>query len=164
MLGGANPPSLAFCPTRGLDGEDKDTAANIRETSEFVVNLVHSEIAPNMNVTGVAYARDVDEWPLSGLTPVASTVIRPARVAESLVQMECRSHAILDHGAGPHSSSYVIGEILVLHVDESLVSESGLGTFQPLARLGGQQYLDLNSGKVFDMARPKTTASPSDGQ
>lgn len=157
MLGGDSPSSLAFCPTVKRDGTDKDTLKNIESCKDFAVNLVTVEMAQGMNETSFAYPQSDEEWEVSGFTKEPCTRIKPPRVAESPVQFECRLHQIVRHGTGPQSSAYVIGEILVAHVARGLVAEDGsLGDrFMPIARLGGRGYLDLECGKVFELARPK---------
>src|ERR1700716_4043623 len=76
----ANPPVICFSPMVRGNGSTKDTLNNIRETGEFVVNIVREEIAGPMNVCSGEYPPDTDEFALSGLTPVASEVVRPPRV------------------------------------------------------------------------------------
>ncbi len=154
MLGGSNPASLAFCPTLDEAGREKDTLRNVRETGEFVVNLVHGAMAEGVNATAYAYPPDIDEWSYAGFHPVESQLVQPSRVAESFVNLECRVHTITMHGSGPSASAYVIGEVLACHLAESLVGDDGLLEFHPIARLGGRQYLDLDGGKVFELARP----------
>ncbi len=163
MLGGDNPPSLAFCPTTNREGNPKDTLRNIELSKDFVVNLVTSEMAKGMNETSFAYPQGDEEWGVSGFTKEPSTLVKPPRVAESPVQFECRLHEIVRHGAGPSSSAYVIGEILVAHVSADLVDENGRlkSPFRPLARMGGKEYLDTDCGKVFELARPKGPAESS---
>jgi flavin reductase (DIM6/NTAB) family NADH-FMN oxidoreductase RutF len=158
ILGGVDPPSLAFCPVHAKDGSKKATLANIEETGEFVVNLVTKDMAEGMNHTGVDYPDGSPKWGMSGFTGVPSTVVRPDRVVESPAHFECKVHQIVEHG----TSSYVIGEVLVAHVSERLYDgTTGQWTrFEPIARLGGAEYLDLACGKVFEMKRP-TPSPPS---
>ena len=77
--------------------------------------------------------------------------------------MECKLFETIVHGGGPNAAVYVIGEVLKVHVDESLVEESGRvgAAFRPVARLGGSNYLDLESGKVFELGRPKERSDTS---
>jgi len=159
IIGGVDPPSLAFCPVRNKDGQKKATLANIEETGEFVVNLVNKAMAEGMNHTGVDYPDGSSKWGMSGFTGLSSTVVKPERVRESPVHFECRVHEIVEHGA----SSYVIGEVLVAHVSEELFDpETRKWTrFEPIARLGGAEYMDLACGKVFEMKRPTPRAPTS---
>jgi len=153
MLGGVDPPSLAFCPVRTKDGRKKVSLINIEETGEFVANLVTRDMAERMNSTGIDYPEGYEKWGLSGFTPLKSDEIKPARVLESPVQLECRVHQVVEHG----TSSYVIAEVLVAHV----AHDSNFTSFEPIARLGGAKYIDLNGGKVFEMDRPELRVDPS---
>ncbi len=164
-VGGVTPPSLVFCPVRGKEGAPKASLANIEATGEFVVNLLDRPMADGMNECGVDYEPGVSKWGLSGFTPIPSLAVKPERVAESRAQFECRLHAVVHHGTGPGAASYVIGEVLLAHVEPQLFD----GTSQPetrfhsIARLGGSEYIDLDGGKLFVMPRPKGPARPSSG-
>ncbi|MBS1721629.1 MAG: flavin reductase family protein [Armatimonadetes bacterium] len=159
MVGGPNPPSLVFCPVLNKRGEKKTTLINVEQTGEFVVNLVTRRLAGGMNETSGDYLDSVSKWGLSGFTSETSLLVAPDRVAESPVQFECRVHQIVNFG----DSSYVIGEVLAAHLEESVL-DAGTGKvtgFRPIARLGGAEYIDLDGGKVFEMARPKPMTNPS---
>lgn len=155
MAGGANPPSVAFSPVLDGQGREKDTLRNVLATGEFVVNVVHREMAERMNATSWSFPPEASEWEASGLTPLASDLVHPARVAESFVQMECRLHQIVEHGDGPSAARYVIGEVACFHVASDLLSEGrkvpDLGL---IARLGGPDYLDGATGQRFTLPRP----------
>ncbi len=155
MIGGPNPPSLAFCPTLGGGGTPKDTLRNLEETGEFVVNLVTRSMADGMNQTSAPYPHEFDEWEVSGFTQAASSHVRPARVAESPLSCECRVFQIVSHGEGAGASRHVIGEILAMHVDENLLRGDEIGRIEPIARLGGPDYIDLADGSRFALQRPK---------
>lgn len=163
MLGGINPPSLAFCPVLDLNGQPKDSLKNVLETKEFVLNLVTADMAKGMNETSFAYPTGEDEWRVSGFSRQASQIVKPFRVSESPVQFECRLFDSISHGDGPSASVYVVGEVLIAHVAKELADESGnlLKRFEPIARLGGKEYLDTGCGKVFELARPKGHAESS---
>jgi flavin reductase (DIM6/NTAB) family NADH-FMN oxidoreductase RutF len=121
-----NPPLLGFAP--GLRrpkqpevnrGEAKDTLRNIRETKEFVVNIVTYELREAMNLTSGEYDATVNEFEVAKLTPQPSEIVRPPRVAESPVSFECRLHQILDFSPAPTSGSLVIGEIVSIHMNDA---------------------------------------------
>ncbi len=87
----SNPPVVVFCPIlRPAPPQAKDTLRNIIATREFVVNIVSEDFARGMNATAAQVPPEVDEFELSGLTPIASELIKPPRVAESHIHMECR--------------------------------------------------------------------------
>jgi flavin reductase (DIM6/NTAB) family NADH-FMN oxidoreductase RutF len=123
---GSNPPTVLFCPvvrTRraGHDDHRKDTLRNVEETGEFVVNIVSEAIADAANATAAEVPPEVDEFVLSGLTPLASEVVRPARVAESPAQMECRLLQVIYTSHEPGAGVIVLGEVVRFHVRASLV-------------------------------------------
>lgn len=146
MVGGANPASLMVSPVLGTNGLDKDTTRNIRETGEFVVNLVHYEMRDGMNQASKSIPFEESEWDHCGFTELASEAVKPARVLEAKVSLECRLFQIIEHGNGAGAARYVIGEIVRIHHDESL--------FAPIARLGGKDYLDLGTNQTFQLDRP----------
>jgi flavin reductase (DIM6/NTAB) family NADH-FMN oxidoreductase RutF len=110
----AKPPLLGFSPSlRLVDGHSapKDTLRNIRETGEFVVNVVTFAVADAMNLTSGDYDSSVDEFALAKLTTRPSQVVRPPQVAESPVSFECKLNRIIDFGTEPPSGSLVIGRL-----------------------------------------------------
>lgn len=152
-----NPPAIIFCPlVRPADVKTKDTLNNIRATGEFVVNVVTEAIAEKMNLTSAEFPPEVDEFAESGLTPVPSQKVRPPRVAESPINMECKLIQIVPIGSGPLGGTVVIGEILLFHVADELFDNFriDLKKLKPIGRLAGSSYCRVTD--VFDLARPKT--------
>jgi len=152
----ANPPTVLFCPmVRLSDGATKDTINNIGKTREFVVNVVSEEFADRMNVCSTEFPPDVDEFEKSGLTPVPSDLVRPPRVKESHVNMECRLVQIVTISTLPLGGSIVIGEILRFHVDEALFDDFKIDPdrLRPIGRMGGPSY--TRTTDRFDLVRPK---------
>jgi flavin reductase (DIM6/NTAB) family NADH-FMN oxidoreductase RutF len=157
-----DPPLLAFAPglrqpkhAKGGHGEAKDTLRNVRETREFVVNIVTYELAEAMNLTSGEYDASVDEFDLAKLTPQPSNIVRPPRVAESPVSFECRLHQILDFSSRPTSSSLVIGQVVSIHISESHLKDGKLdrNSLDLVGRMGGLQY--TRTTQRFEMVRPK---------
>src|SRR3989304_4104998 len=97
-------------------GQKKDPLVNIEFNQEFVVNLVTNELTDAMNATAPGFPPEVSEFDKSGMTPVKSDLVKPPRVAESPVNMECRMAQILEVGQAPNLSRFVIGEVLRVHV------------------------------------------------
>ncbi len=125
---GSVPPTLLFCPTlRATVGADqtprKDTLRNVEETGEFVVNVVSESIAAAANATSAEVPPEVDEFQLSGLTPLPSAVVRPSRVAESPAQMECKLLQVIYTSQKPGGGVIVLGEIVRFHVRQGLVDD-----------------------------------------
>ena len=125
----AKPPLLAFAPGMRSPKKSKrrreiplaipkDTLRNIRETGEFVINVVTYELAEAMNLTSGDYDASINEFEVAKLASAPSKLVRPRRVAESPVSFECKLHQILDFNPAPEGGSLVIGEIVSIHINE----------------------------------------------
>jgi flavin reductase (DIM6/NTAB) family NADH-FMN oxidoreductase RutF len=156
----ANPPIICFCPmirgtaNRGLQST-KDTLRNIISTREFVVNVVSEEFAEQMNACSAELLPEVDEFLVSGLTPIASDVVRPPRVGEAHVQMECRLQQVVHVSTEPLGGSLVLGEVLRFHVSTSLFDHFRIDPekLRAIGRMAGSTY--VRTRDRFDMERPK---------
>ena len=145
------PPLVGISVAR-RHGMQKDTAANIRETEQFVICATTEAILSQVVITSGDYASEVDEFALSGLSPVASDLVAPPRVAESPVAMECRLDRMVDlHG----SADLIIGEVLRFHVDDALLHNHRIDPrrLQPVGRLGSNLYSKL--GELLVRDRPQ---------
>ena len=156
MAGGANPPSVAFSPTNSRDDQPKDTLRNVRATGEFVVNVVSYAMRDKMNQSSAEYPYGVSEWEPAGFTPVPSVQVKPARVGESLIAMECRVHQIITHGPGPLSANYVIGEVVYFHVAQSILTDNKIDAAKVdyIGRMGGDWYARAHGDALFELPRP----------
>lgn len=133
----------------------KDTLRNVHAMREFVVNIVSEEIVEQMNLTAADYAPHVSEFDVCGLTPVPSDLVRPPRVLESPVNLECRVHNIIEVSSKPMGGSVVIGEVIRFHVQDSIIDKDMFidpEKLKPVARLGGPSYSRIRDR--FDMLRP----------
>ena len=151
----ANPPVVLFCPVRrATDGQVKDTLHNVQSTGEFVVNIVSEDFAAPMNLCSADFPPEVDEFEMSGLTPLASDLVRPPRVLESRVQMECKVLQIVEVGAGPLGASVVLGQVLRFHVADELYEDFRIDPdkLRAIGRMGGPTY--ARTADRFDMPRP----------
>ena len=150
-----NPPVLCFAPINRRDGTKKDTLLNIEATGEFVVNVVSEEIAAQMNLCSGEYPPEVDEFAVSGLTPVPSDMVKPARVKESRVNMECRLMQIVHVSGKPGGGNLVLGEVMRFHVDDAIVSHDAIDPdrLRPVGRMGGSTY--VRTTDRFELERPK---------
>jgi flavin reductase (DIM6/NTAB) family NADH-FMN oxidoreductase RutF len=150
------PPILGFCSV-GY----KDSVRNAAQTGEFVWNLATRALAEAMNSTAATVAPEVDEFLLAGLTPVASAKVKPFRVGESQVAMECRVADIvqLKSAAGVSVASWlVLGEVVCVHIDRSLLKDGVYDTAaaHPILRAGGAGgYAEITPAAMFEMLRPK---------
>jgi flavin reductase (DIM6/NTAB) family NADH-FMN oxidoreductase RutF len=150
---GEDPPVLGFSVSDRALGSPKDTEVNIRRNSEFVVNLVGRDIMNEMNVTAIEFTQDVDELAEARLTPVASSHVKPPRIAESPVAFECRLFNIVELGA---LRSLILGEIMVMHIsddavldaDRHYIDNAKLGL---IGRMHANRYIDASSS--FELQR-----------
>ena len=151
----ANPPVVVFCPMlRPLPPTAKDTLRNVMATREFVVNIVSEEFVERMNATAATVGPEVDEFELSGLTPIASELVKPARVAESHVQMECRLLQVVHVSDQPLGGSVVLGEVLRFHVDEDYIEDFRIDPdkLRAVGRMAGSTY--ARTTDRFELQRP----------
>jgi flavin reductase (DIM6/NTAB) family NADH-FMN oxidoreductase RutF len=152
---GANPPVVVFSPTLRRDGTRKDTLLNLDAVGEFVLNAAVEGLAEKMNATAKDLPWGESEADFAGLTLQPSIKVRPPRVAESPVHLECRVRQIMSIGDGPIAANLVIGEVLLLHIDDSVLDERGAvdpRRLRTIARLGGDFY--CRATDLFEMERP----------
>ena len=149
----AEPPIVSFCP--GMRTPPKDTITNIRDMGEFVVNIVGEDIAEKMNLCAGDYPPDGDEFAISGLTPLPSERVRPPRVAESRVHMECTLLQIIEVSTRSRGANMVLGEVVCFHVDDEIIDEFRIDPDKlgAIGRMGGIGY--SRTVDRFDMKRPK---------
>jgi flavin reductase (DIM6/NTAB) family NADH-FMN oxidoreductase RutF len=131
----------------------KDTFRNVEETGEFVINSVHRDMMPGVARAATPSDTHEPKWERSGFTPLASLTVRPPRIAESLAQLECKVHQIVDHGIGPGSARYVIGEVLMAHVSPSVMRAGRVAPdlMHPIARMAGKNYVDTSALELFHL-------------
>lgn len=152
---GSNPPAVIFSPCTKADGTEKDTIVNLRNVPEFVVNVVPFDIRLAMNEASSPSAPEVDEFQAAGFTPLPSDFVRPHRVAESPVHMECRLAQIVKVGDGPLSANICIGEILCFHIASTHLLENGtvdVTRMDVVGRLGGEDYSTIRDR--FTLPKP----------
>lgn len=153
---GSNPPAVIFSPATKADGTDKDTIRNLRAVAECVVNVVPYGIREAMNEASFPFPPEVNEFEAAGFTPLESRYVRPARAAESPVQMECKLIEIVKVGDGPLSGNICVNEILCFHVaDEVLLADGTVDVEKVdlIGRLGGDGYSTIRDR--FDMPKPQ---------
>jgi flavin reductase (DIM6/NTAB) family NADH-FMN oxidoreductase RutF len=152
----ANPPVVIFAPSLKRDGSEKDTLRNVAATGEFVVATATEALVERMNQCSADVGPEVDEFKLAGLTPAPARFVRPALVAESPVNLECRLVEIKRLGDGPGAGCVVFGRILAVHLDDAVLAEDGLvdpGKLKAVGRMGRLTY--VRSTDTFDLPRPK---------
>jgi flavin reductase (DIM6/NTAB) family NADH-FMN oxidoreductase RutF len=134
-----DPPMLGFVVHQGPNGL-KDTLNNIRETGEFVVNTVSETMAAQVQRCAEPFSPLVSEVTEAGFDTVPSLVITPARIAQSLVQFECRLHSTVDFG--DPVATLVVGDVVMAHVERSVVDGRKINhmALKPLGRIAGRSY------------------------
>lgn len=151
----ANPPALVFCVSRRLTPDPrKDTLRNITTAREFVVNVVSEEFGPKMNLCAGEYPPEVDEFEVSGLTPIPSDLVKAPRVAESHINMECRLLYTIEMSGLPNGGNLVLGEVVRIHIDDALVRNFRIDAdkLRAIGRMAGNSY--TRTTDRFDMIRP----------
>lgn len=148
------PPTVAIGPG-SRQGLNKDSLRNIRDTREFVVNIVSYELAVRANQTSAEFSPDVDEWDVAGVTPAASADVRPARVAEAPAALECRVHSIVDLGTDEvPTNSIIIATVTRFHVRDEILDGYRVRPelLDAVGRMG--RNLWCTSRDRFDLPRP----------
>jgi flavin reductase (DIM6/NTAB) family NADH-FMN oxidoreductase RutF len=151
-----DPPFVMFSSgTHEVDGDKKDTVANIEATGEFVYNMATWAQREQMNQTAFIVERGVDELAVAGLEPLPSRLVRPPRVKGSPVHFECRLHQVIQLPGNTPSSQHhvVIGQVIAVHIDDAALTEGRLDLLKirPIARLGYKDYTSIES--IFQMER-----------
>jgi flavin reductase (DIM6/NTAB) family NADH-FMN oxidoreductase RutF len=113
-----DPPVVCFGIGGRAPGDAKDTGNNIRRTGQFVVNLVSYALAQQMNVTAIEFGKDVDELVQAGLSTAPSAYVKPPRIVEAPVSMECKRLVIVDVGV---DRSVILGRVVAMHIRDDCV-------------------------------------------
>ena len=155
---GANPPIIGFSPAlSGRTGLPKDTLLNIKETKEFTVSIVNSDIVEQISLSSCEYKRNIDEFKKAGLNKFKSSIINPPGVYESYFIMECKLINIIELGNKPASGNLILGEVIMFHVDKTILENNNAVDpykLDPIARNGGNWYTKAQNG-LFELKKPK---------
>ena len=152
---GSNPPVVVFSPNLKRNRGKKDTLRNVEATGQFVVNAAVAELAAQVNLSSKELPAGDSEVELTGLTLLPSVKVRPPRLAESPVHLECVVRQILPIGDGPGAANLVIGEVLILHVADAVLNDQGRidpHKLHTIGRMGGNYY--CHTTDLFEMKRP----------
>lgn len=155
---GANPPILVFSPTRsGRTNETKDTYNNVKVIPECVINIVNYSIVQQASICSSPFEPGVDEFLKSGLTPIKSDVVRPFRVKESPVQMECKVNQVIECGDQGIAPNLIICEVVKMHINEDILNKEGMidqHKIDLVARMDGNWYCRANEASMFEVEKP----------
>lgn len=150
----SNPPTIMFAPARrGYDGKIKDTLKNIQEMNEFVINIVSEDIVEPMVACSTDFDESVDEFEISGFTPIKGDRVCAPRVKESKMSFECKLNTIVEIGnAEPGGGFVVIGEIILFHIKDEVIEDGkiDLASLQPIGRLAGNNYTRVSDSFKVD--------------
>ena len=157
----ANPPILIFSPARsGRTNTTKNTHDNVKAVAEVVINVVTYDMVHQMSLTSSPFEAGVDEFEKAGFTPIASDTIRPFRVKESPVQIECKVLEIKELGQNGGAGNLIICEVQKIHIDERVLDENQMVDQKKIdlvSRMGGNWYCRANDTSMFEVDKPITT-------
>lgn len=155
---GSKPPILIFSPSRRVrDNTIKHTLENVHETKEVVINIVNYAMVQQMSLASCEYPKGVDEFVKAGFTPVKSDMVKPWRVKESPVQLECKVNQVIETGHEGGAANLIICEVLCMHINEDVLNEAGNidpNKIDLVARMGGDFYCRASGASVFKVPKP----------
>ena len=156
----ANPPILIFSPARRVRGNTtKHTLENVEVTNEVVINVVNYDIVQQMSLSSTEYPEGVNEFEKAGLTMLKSDIVKPFRVAESPIQMECKVNEVVKLGTEGGAGNLVICEVVKMHINDEVLDENGAidqVKLDLVSRAGGSFYSRAKSG-FFEIPKPLRT-------
>jgi len=157
----ANPPIAIFSPARrGRDNTTKHTYENVKRVPEVVINVVNYSIVQQCSLASTEYPEGVDEFQKSGLTAIPSDLIKPFRVLESPVQLECRVNEVKELGHEGGAGNLVICEVLKIHINEDVLDQNGMidpTKIDLVGRCGGNYYSRAFGDALFEVEKPLST-------
>lgn len=156
----SNPPILVFSPARRVrNNTTKHTLDNCQATKQVVINVVNYDIVQQASLSSTEYPDGVNEFLKSGLTMLPSDMVKPYRVSESPVQMECKVNEIIALGNQGGAGNLIICEVIKIHIHEKILDDKNMidqHKIDLVSRLGGNLYSRSNRG-LFEVEKPITT-------
>jgi len=155
---GANPPILIFSPSRkGKDNTTKDTFENVKVVPEVVINMVNYEMVQQMNLASTEFPRGINEFEKAGFTQLKSDLVKPYRLKESPVQIECKVIQVIETGTMASAGNLVICEAVKFHYQENIFNEKGQVDpykIDLVGRMGRDYYIRANGNAIFTVEKP----------
>jgi flavin reductase (DIM6/NTAB) family NADH-FMN oxidoreductase RutF len=154
----ANPPIAIFSPARRVrNNTTKHTLENVLDNKEVVINVVSYDIVQQTSLSSTEYESGVNEFTKAGLTPIQSELVKPFRVKESPVQMECIVNDVIELGQEGGAGNLVICEIKMIHISENILND--MGAIDPnkidlVGRMGGNWYSRSSQDAIFEVEKP----------
>lgn len=156
----SNPPVLVFSPARsGRTNATKHTHDNVLEVPEAVINVVTYDMVHQTSLSSAEYPKEVNEFMKSGFTMLPSEKVKPPRVKESPVQIECKVTEVIELGKNPGAGNLVLCEVLLIHISESVLNEKNFidqNKIDLVGRLGGNWYVRASGSAFFEVAKPSS--------
>ena len=149
-----DPMTLLFCPGwSSLRGRMKDTLYNVRDTGEFVINIVNEQTKEALNLSATEFEAGISEFEWAGVSPAASETIQVPRVAEAPIAFECKLQQIVVIKEGPGGGAAVFGEVQWVYVRDDVIDNGRIlpEKLQPIGRLAGANYAHIHD--FFQMTR-----------
>lgn len=152
------PPIVIFSPSRkGRDGSTKHTLENVLQVPEVVINIVDYDMVQQVSLASCEFPKNTNEFIKAGFTETPATRVQPPMVKESRIQLECKVQEIKSLGDKGGAGNLVICEVLLMHIDESILDETGMidqAKLNHVARLGADWYCKVDQTNLFKVAKP----------
>ena len=156
----SNPPIVIFSPSRRVrDNSTKHTLQNVLELPEVVINIVDYDMVQQTSLASCEFVKEINEFEKAGFTMQPATLVKPPMVKESKIKLECKIIEVKPLGSEGGAGNLVICEVLVMHIDESILDENNKidqTKIQHVARLGGDWYCKVDESNLFKVAKPNT--------
>jgi flavin reductase (DIM6/NTAB) family NADH-FMN oxidoreductase RutF len=154
----SNPPVCVFSPSRRVrDNTTKHTLENVLEVPEVVINMVNYSMVQQTSLASTEYVKGINEFDKAGFTPIKSVLVKPPRVKESPVQLECVVTQVIPLGDGNGAGNLVLAEVKMIHIDEAILGADGKidqYKIDLVARLGGNWYSKITADSLFEVVKP----------
>lgn len=155
-----NPPILIFSPSRRVrDNSTKHTLQNVQEVPEVVINIVSYKMVEQVSLASCDFPKGMNEFMKAGFTEVASTQVKPPRVAESPVSFECKVNQVIPLGKEGGAGNLVICEVVLMHIADEVLGADGFidpNKIDAVARMGQDYYCRASGENVFTVPKPNT--------
>jgi flavin reductase (DIM6/NTAB) family NADH-FMN oxidoreductase RutF len=155
-----HPPIVIFSPARRIrNNTTKHSLQNIMEVPEVVINIVIYDMIQQVSLSSCEYPKGTDEFLKSGFTKEPSLLVKPPRVKESPVQLECKVLEVKPLGTEGGAGNLIIAEVLIMHINENILDKNGKidqHKINHVARLGGNWYAKISADNLFEVEKPST--------
>lgn len=155
---GSKPPLLIFSPARRVrDNTIKHTLENVYENAEVVINMVSYDMVQQVSLASCEYPKGVNEFEKAGFTPIASEYVKPFRVKEAPVSIECKVTKVIETGLEGGAANLIFCEVLCMHIDDKILDADGKidpHKIDLVARMGGDYYCRASGAAVFTVPKP----------